>query len=76
MKRRPNLGLAILGGFVGTPAMTAAVYILATLIAVKMDIVDALATMLGGWSMGMLVLCSAKSPYAHEKVQLSQTTLT
>jgi hypothetical protein len=76
MKRRPNLGLAILGGFVGTPAMTAAVYILATLIAVKMDIVDALATMLGGWSMGMLVLSSAKSPYAHEKVQLSQTTLT
>ena len=35
--------------------MTVAVYLLATLISVKMDIVDALATMLGGWKMGMLV---------------------
>jgi hypothetical protein len=56
MKTRPNLGLAIVGGFVGTPAMTVAVYVLATLIGVKMNIVDALATMLGGWTMGMLVL--------------------
>src|SRR5713101_10174829 len=55
MKTRPNLGLAIVGGFVGTPAMTAAVYVLATLIGVKMNIVDALATMLGGWTMGMLI---------------------
>ena len=35
--------------------MTVAVYLFATLISVKMDIVDALATMLGGWKMGMLV---------------------
>src|ERR1700740_1204569 len=55
MKTRPNLGLAIVGGFVGTPAMTVAVYLLATLVHVKMNIVDALATMLGGWKMGMLV---------------------
>ena len=55
MKTRPNLGLAMVGGFVGTPAMTAAVYVLATLIGVKMNIVDALATMLGGWTMGMLI---------------------
>jgi hypothetical protein len=55
MKTRPNLGLAIVGGFVGTPAMTVAVYLLATLVHVKMNIVDALATMLGGWKMGMVV---------------------
>lgn len=35
--------------------MTVAVYLLATLIGVNMNIVDALATMLGGWKMGMLV---------------------
>ena len=55
MKTRPCLGLAIVGGFVGTPAMTLAVYLLATLIGVKMNFVDALATMLGRWKMGMLV---------------------
>jgi hypothetical protein len=54
MKTRPNLGLAIVGGLVGTPAMTVAVYLLATLVHVKMNIVDTLATMLGGWKMGML----------------------
>src|SRR5258707_15010043 len=35
--------------------MTAAGYVLAPLIGVKMNIVDALATMLGGWTMGMLI---------------------
>jgi hypothetical protein len=35
--------------------MTVTVYLLATLIGVKMNFVDALATMLGGWKMGMLV---------------------
>jgi uncharacterized membrane protein YagU involved in acid resistance len=55
MKTTPNLGLAIVGGFVGTPAMTVTVYLLGTLIGVKMNFVDALATMLGGWKMGMLV---------------------
>jgi hypothetical protein len=35
--------------------MTAAVYVLATLMGVRMEIVDTLATMLGGWKMGMLV---------------------
>ena len=35
--------------------MTVAVYLLATLINLQMNIVDALATMLGGWKMGMLV---------------------
>jgi hypothetical protein len=54
MKTRPNLGLAIVGGLVGTPAMTVAVYLLATLVHVKMNIVDMLATMLGGWKKGML----------------------
>ena len=32
--------------------MTVAVYLLGTLIGVKMNFVDALATMLGGWKMG------------------------
>ena len=35
--------------------MTVAVYLFATLVHVKMNIVDALATMLGGGKMGMLV---------------------
>jgi len=35
--------------------MTVAVYLLATLVNVKMNIVDALTTMLGGGKMGMLV---------------------
>ena len=52
---RPNLGLAIVGGLVGTPAMSAAVCALAPLIGVKTDIVDVLATMLGGWTLGMIV---------------------
>src|SRR5258708_16842587 len=55
MKARRNFGLAIVGGFVGPPAMTVGVYLIATLVHVKMNIVDTLATMLGGWKMGMLV---------------------
>jgi len=35
--------------------MTVGVYLIATLVHVKMNIVDTLATMLGGWKMGMLV---------------------
>lgn len=35
--------------------MIVTVYLLATLIGVKMNFVDALATMLGGWKTGMLV---------------------
>jgi hypothetical protein len=35
--------------------VTVAVYLFATVVHVKMNIVDALATMLGAWKMGMLV---------------------
>ena len=52
---RPNLGLAIVGGLVGTPAMSAAVYVLALLVGVRVEIVELLATMLGGWTLGMIV---------------------
>jgi hypothetical protein len=52
MKTGPNLGLTVVGGLVGTPAMTAAVYALATLMGVRIEIVGTLATMLDGWKMG------------------------
>jgi uncharacterized membrane protein YagU involved in acid resistance len=53
MKR--NAGIAILGGVIGTPAMTVLMYVLAPVLGVKMDIVSLLAETLGGWRMGMLV---------------------
>jgi len=52
---RPNPSLALLGGLMGTPAMTALIYVLAPRIGVKMDIVEMLAETFGGWRMGMLV---------------------
>ena len=51
---RPNFGRAILGGFVGTPAMSALMYTAAPLMGVRVDIADMLGTMLGGWTMGMI----------------------
>jgi uncharacterized membrane protein YagU involved in acid resistance len=39
----------------GTPAMTALVYVLAPMMGMKMDIVEMLAETFGGWRMGMLV---------------------
>lgn len=51
---RPNIGRAILGGFVGTPAMSALMYTAAPLMGVRVDIADVLGTMLGGWSLGMI----------------------
>jgi hypothetical protein len=50
----PNIGRAILGGFVGTPAMSALMYTVAPLIGVRVDIADVLSTMLGGWTLGMI----------------------
>jgi uncharacterized membrane protein YagU involved in acid resistance len=52
---RPKIGFAIIGGFLGTPAMSATMYVFAPLVGVRMDVVDILASMLGGWSMGLLV---------------------
>ena len=39
----------------GTPAMTALIFLLAPMIGMKMDIVEMLAETFGGWRMGMLV---------------------
>ncbi len=65
MKRKPNFGLAIVGGLVGTPPMTVTVYLLATLIGVKMNFVDALATMLGGWKIGVGIRASGTLLLGH-----------
>jgi hypothetical protein len=51
---RPNIGRAILGGFVGTPAMSALMYTVAPLMGVRVDIADLLGSMLGGWTLGMI----------------------
>jgi hypothetical protein len=51
---RPNIGRAILGGFVGTPAMSALMYTAAPLMGVRVDIADVLGRALGGWALGMI----------------------
>jgi uncharacterized membrane protein YagU involved in acid resistance len=50
----PNIGRAILGGFVGTPAMSALMYTVAPLMGVRVDIAHVLGTILGGWMLGMI----------------------
>ena len=51
-----NIGRVILGGFVGTLAITFLMYIGAPMMGLpKMDIAAMLGRMLGGWSMGMTV---------------------
>jgi uncharacterized membrane protein YagU involved in acid resistance len=52
---KPNLSMALVGGVLGTPAMTALMYVLAPVFGVNTDIVTMLGEMLGGWRMGMLV---------------------
>jgi uncharacterized membrane protein YagU involved in acid resistance len=52
---RPNPNLALLGGLMGTPAMTALIFVIAPMIGMKMDIVEMLSETFGGWRMGMLV---------------------
>jgi hypothetical protein len=51
---RPNIGRAILGGFVGTPAMSVLMYTVDPLMGVRVDIADVRGTMLGGWTLGMI----------------------
>jgi uncharacterized membrane protein YagU involved in acid resistance len=55
MRPRPNLSVVFVGGLLGTPAMTALMYVLAPAFGVNTDIVTMLGEMLGGWRMGMLV---------------------
>jgi uncharacterized membrane protein YagU involved in acid resistance len=54
MNMKPNIGRVILGGFVGTLAITFLMYVGAPMMGLpKMDIATMLGHMLGGWSMGM-----------------------
>lgn len=55
MKPKPNLSVVFVGGLLGTPAMTALMYVLAPVFGVNRHIVSMLGEMLGGWRMGMLV---------------------
>lgn len=54
---KPNIGRVIVGGFVGTLAITLMMYIGGPMMGMmKMDIADSLGKMMGiGWAMGMLV---------------------
>ena len=53
---KPNWTRAILGGFVGTLALTFMMYKVAPMMGMmKMDIAGMLGQMLGGWAMGMAV---------------------
>lgn len=55
MKLRPNLSFVFVGGLLGTPAMSALMYVLGPVFGVNTDIVALLGEMLGGWRTGMLV---------------------
>ena len=51
---RPNVTRLVLGGFLGTLAMTAMMYMVAPMMGVRMDIAAMLGSMLGGsWAAGM-----------------------
>lgn len=53
---KPNTGRAILGGFVGTIAMTMMIYWMAPMMGVHMDIAGSLAKMMGtSWGMGLAI---------------------
>lgn len=53
---KPKIGNAILGGFVGTVAMTLMLYMVAPLMGIRMDIAAALGKMLGGsWTLGLVM---------------------
>ncbi len=53
---RPNLWRAILGGLIGTLAITLLMYKGAPMMGIpKMDIAAMLGSMLGGWTMGMVM---------------------
>ena len=51
---QPNVTRLVLGGFIGTLAMTAMMYLVAPMMGVRMDIAAMLGSMLGGsWAAGM-----------------------
>lgn len=52
----PKVGRTILGGFIGTLAMTIVIYWVAPMMGIHMDIAESLAKMMGaGWGIGMAV---------------------
>ncbi len=53
-KMKPNFSMVFLGALIGTPAMSVAMYVVAPLVGVRVDIVAMLGEMLG-WRMGMLI---------------------
>ena len=56
MPAQPALARAILGGIVGTMAMTAMMYLVAPMMGLRMDIAAMLGSMLGmGWAAGMMM---------------------
>ena len=53
---RPNIGKAVLGGFVGSIAFTAMMYMVAPMMGVHMDVADMLShAMHVSWIMGMIL---------------------
>lgn len=56
METHPMFARAVLGGFVGTLAMTAMMYFVAPMMGLRMDIAAMLGSMLGGsWAAGLMV---------------------
>ena len=56
MHSHPTLSRAVIGGFVGTAAMTAMMYLVAPMMGLRMDIAAMLGSMLGGiWAAGMVM---------------------
>ena len=56
MDTHPTLARGVLGGLVGTAAMTAMMYVVAPMMGLRMDIAAMLGSMLGGsWAAGMMM---------------------
>ena len=56
MDRHPTFTRAALGGFIGTIAMTAMMYVVAPMMGLHMDIAAMLGSMLGGsWALGLMM---------------------
>ena len=56
METHPTFARAVLGGFVGTLAMTAMMYLVAPMMGLRMDIAAMLGSMLGGsWAAGLMM---------------------
>ncbi len=53
---KPNIGRTIVGGLVGTVALTLMMYFVSPMMGVKMDIAASLGKMLGGsWALGLMM---------------------